>query len=577
MWLLFILLLYLLRITHAQLTSAPSAAPVFPACRVGPYATSCQYCEVGTLAIIGAPNATANPLQDLRLGPYSLIIRTGRHQSDFSASQLIEFGLGTGTIYLGSISPTVVAQTVAMGLGSTSIQIASQSPTVVTQTLSMALGTSTVNFGSQSSTLIAQTINAGLGATTINIGSTSTTVSVAQTINLGVGTQTINIGTSGPTMLGTITINVGATSPTPAQNVRIGVGAPSVIVGSPTGAFHSSQSTILGGGSINIIIGWQTPTTQPTQTITLGQGTGAVNIGSAISYSGQTVALGVGSGTVNIGSIGPTVNPAQTVNVGNFAATLNLGHSALAVNIGTTAANAIVIGINSGVTSGVPVSVGTRALLLEMGTVAGTINLGVQQATSQVINIGFTSSPSPTPTSPTLAPSLSGSSVIKLNGIYHHAYSAECLDTANNNNYVWSGAPRCTTNIQGNIPATPTPTPNYGYVYTATPTLQPYTYNKFYPTQVGHWFVTFQCLLAGDATGGSGNQGAIAIYKDTTEIVRSQKDLNGGIKGWISATASSVITFNTIGGATDVIYLLCEDCFVNDIENFCRFSAFRIG
>ena len=530
MWVLFVLSLYLLQITHAQLTSAPSSAPVLPACRVAPYASSCQFCEVGNIAILGAPNATANPLQDIRLGPYSLVIRVGRHQSDFSASQLIELGTGTGTIYLGSISPTVVAQTIAMGLG----------------------------------------------ATTINIGSLSTTFLASQTINLGIGTQTINIGTVAPSIIGTMTINIGATAATTAQNLRIGQGSPSVAVGS--GTFHSSQSLSLGIGSASILIGWQGPTTQPTQQIFFGTATGQINIGSPVAYSGQAISMGLGSGTVTIGSSGPTANPAQTINVGNFAGVLNLGNSALSIQMGVTNANAVVIGINTGATSGQPVSVGTRAFSLEFGTLAGTINIGVQQSSLQVTNIGFTPSPSPTPTAPTLAPS-STSSPINLNGRYHGFYSAGCKTQAGGDANPYSGSMLCIYDIQGNVPATPTPTPGsttFGYTYSPSTSPTPLSQNRFYPTQVGHWMFHVTAMISGAASGSAGSQGFIRLYYGNpgTIVATALKDSNAGLNTYITQSLSIGLTFNSIG-TDQYVYIECEDCEMLYTPRYSKFIAYR--
>lgn len=181
------------------------------------------------------------------------------------------------------------------------------------------------------------------------------------------------------------------------------------------------------------------------------------------------------------------------------------------------------------------------------------------------------------------APSVPTSSGININAIYNHIYGGFCgqADCTFNNNFF--GRPNCGCGPQqGNIlpstyasptpvpsPTVPVPAPTYfGYKRSDNPTLS--SNDAFYPTQIGYWMFSFDCMGNNVA-----NQRFIEIYEANTGtfLKRSLKDFSG----FGSLSVKYGRQYDTIGGISDGIYVSCQGCEVGPVGSsfYCSFAAYR--
>lgn len=191
--------------------------------------------------------------------------------------------------------------------------------------------------------------------------------------------------------------------------------------------------------------------------------------------------------------------------------------------------------------------------------------IGGDQTASDYIVFG---NAGPTPQAATVPTS---SSII-IRGVTEQFYTADCgvpnLGDINvcTGSALFTGTNRC---LCASPPTISTNTrisndQNLGYAYD-----QSAGNDKFFPQAVGHYIIHHMCMGSGLAS-----DAAIIILTGTgATVAHSRKSAVGG---YISLSNTVVVTFNTVGGATDYIFTYCANCETGQF-NYCGFTALRVG
>ncbi len=341
-----------------------------------------------------------------------------------------------------------IATSITVG-GPTTAWTQSENTTAATR-LAAGASTGNVNICRSSSGANSQTCSAaqyssvanwGESASTVNIGSTAVLVNIGGTVttlNLGASATNVNMGNTA----GTITIGSGAgtvnlaTNALTAVNIATIAGNALITFGRGT-AGANSQTMRIGGNSNSLELG------SAANEVYLG-----VNAQSFVRIADATHA------PVTLGSTAPTTSPSQRVDVGKRSSIVAIGDYATHVYMAYETATTISIGGNS----------------------------------VAPIEMGKTSITTPGPTQ----------SRIKLKGLYHYYYSANCDNTR-----VSSTVFQCTM-TDGVINGVGHPVQNNGPAPTSSPTVIS-GYNtaiaSYCCPETGTYRIDFQTLSKAGAVG----------------------------------------------------------------------------